>query len=99
MVETDLVARIATDERISDRAVHGGDGFLHAFAEETLLVAIAQFEGFVLARGGAGGDRRAAECAAFEEDVHFDSGIAAGINDFAPDDGGDGEVLHDDGII
>ena len=99
LVETDLIAGVTTDERVGDRAVHGGDGFLHALAEETLLVAIAQFEGFVLARGGAGGDRRAAECAAFEEDVHFDSGIAAGINDFAPDDGGDGEVLHDDGII
>ena len=59
------------------------DGFGDAFAEETALVAVAQFEGLVFAGAGAGGDSGAAGGAAGEEDVHFDGWVAAGIKDFA----------------
>ena len=41
-----------------------GDGLLHAFAAETFFVAVAQFEGFVFAGAGAGGNRRATDRAA-----------------------------------
>ena len=63
-----------------------GDGLQHALAEVAVLVAVAEFAGFVFAGGGAGGDGGAAEGAAFEEDVDFDGGIAAGIDDFAAGD-------------
>jgi uncharacterized protein YqfA (UPF0365 family) len=68
-------------------AVHVGDGLLHALAEVARLVAVAQFDGFVLAGGGAGRNRGAADSAAGEANVDLDGRIAAGIDDLA---GGDG---------
>ncbi len=56
---------------------------LHAFAEETFLVAVAEFDGFVFAGAGAAGDGRAAGRAAFERHVNFDGGVAARVEDFA----------------
>src|SRR6266702_173936 len=66
------------------------DGIQDAFAEVMLLIAIAQFNGFVLAGGGAGGNRGAAHGSAGEGYVGFDSGVSAGIEDFA---GGNGDNL------
>jgi len=51
---------------------------LHALAAVAVLVAVAEFDGFVLAGGGAGGNGGAAEVAAGELDVDFDGGICRG---------------------
>ncbi len=48
-----------------------------------MLVAVAQFEGFVGAGGGAGGNGGAAKDAAAKADIGFDGGVAPGIEDFA----------------
>ena len=45
---------------LRDFGVGVGDGFEHSFAEVSGLVAVAQFEGFVLAGGCAGRHRGAA---------------------------------------
>ena len=52
-VNGELVERVHTDERGKDFAVHVRHGLLHAFAGETFLVAVAQFDGFVFAGAGA----------------------------------------------
>ena len=59
------------------------DGLENAFAEVVVFVAVAEFDGFVLAGGGAGGDGGAAYGSAVEDDVGFDGGIAAGVENFA----------------
>ena len=61
------------------------DGLQGAFAEVARFVAVAQFDGFVFAGGCAGGDGGAADGAVREEDVDFDGGIAAGVEDLPPD--------------
>ena len=65
------------------------DGVEHAFAQVVLLVAVAQFDGFVFASGRAGGDGGAAHGPAGEGYVGFDGGISAGIEDFAGGNGND----------
>src|SRR5690349_17663804 len=67
-------------------AVPGLDGFLHTLAAVPLLVAVAQLRGFMGSGGGARGHRGAAEGAVFQGHVHFDGGIAAGVENFAADD-------------
>ena len=59
------------------------DGLEDALAEVAALVAVAQLDGFVLAGGGAAGNGGAAHGSAVEDDVDFDGGIAAGVEDFA----------------
>ena len=54
-----------------------------AFAKIVLFVSIAEFDGFVLAGGGTAGNGGAAFGSGFEEDVGFDGGITAGVQDFA----------------
>ena len=58
-------------------------GAQHALAEILGFVAVAQFEGFVLAGGSAGGNRRAPAVAIVQNDVSFDGGIAARIENLA----------------
>ena len=58
------------------------DGLGDAFAEVALLVAVAQFEGFVFAGAGARGHRRAAHRAAGQDHVNFHRGVTARIEDF-----------------
>jgi hypothetical protein len=74
-----------THEALGDVRVDVLDGLADALAEVALLVAVAQFEGFVLAGGGARGDGGAAERPAAEDDVGFDGGVSAGIEDLAGD--------------
>ena len=59
------------------------DGLQHALAQVVRLVAVAQFHGFVLARGGAAGNCRAANRAAFENNVGFNGGVSARIQNLA----------------
>jgi hypothetical protein len=88
-IDGGLVAGIHAGERLGDGAVDVLDGLEGAFAEIALGVAVAQFEGFVDAGGGAGGDGGAAEHAAGKDDIGFEGGIAAGVEDFAGADGYD----------
>ena len=70
---------------MGDRAIDIFHGAQHALAEVARLIAVAQFEGFVLAGGCARGHRGAAARAVFENDVRFDGGIAARIEDLPAD--------------
>ena len=91
-VDADLVAGIVADERRGDLRLHVGDRLLRALAAVAGLVAVAEFDGLVFAGRGAGGNGGAAEGAGGEADVDLDGRIAAGIDDFAGGDGGDGGV-------
>ena len=61
-------------------------GLEHAFAEVTLLVAVAQLDRFARAGGRARGHGRASHDTGIQNHIGFNRGIAAGIDDFAPDD-------------
>ena len=59
------------------------DGLQNALARIAALVAIAQLQRFMLAGGGAAGNRRSPACPALQNDVSFDRGITARIQNFA----------------
>ena len=83
MIDRLLIARIEADQFRSDLGVDVLDGFQNAFAEIDFFVVIAEFDGFMLAGAGAAGDGGPAEGAVFENDVDFDRGIAARIENLA----------------
>ena len=89
MVEGALVGGVKTGDGFGDFGIGVGDGLEHALAEIFRFVTVAELEGFVLAGGSAGRDGGAAKRSAIEEDVGFDGGIAAGIDDLAGVDTGD----------
>ena len=68
------------------------DGLEHALAEEALLVAIAEFDGFALAGGGARRDGSATGRAGEEGDIDLNGGVATGVENFAGLDFDDGHV-------
>ena len=80
-VERALVGGVEAGDGAGNLAIHVGDGLEDALAEVARFVAVAQFDGFVLAGGCARGHRGAAERAAFKDDVRFHRGIAARIDD------------------
>ena len=65
------------------------DGVVGALAEIAGFVAIPQLDGFVLAGGCAGGNRRAAHAAVGEPNIGFNGGVAAGVENLAANDFGD----------
>ena len=65
------------------------NGAQHAFAEVARFVAIAQLERFVFARGGAARARRRGRACHLRENVGFNGGIAARIDDLARDEARD----------
>ena len=79
VVDRSLVGGIEASYRAGNLAIHAGDGLAHALAEVARFIAIAQFDGFVLAGGRARGHCGAARCAAFEDDIRFHGRIAARI--------------------
>ncbi len=83
MVERALVGGVETGDGFGDFVVGVVDGLEHALAKIFRFVTVAELEGFVFAGGSAGRDGSAAKCAAVENDVGFDGGIAAGIDDLA----------------
>ncbi len=95
LVDGDLIRCHATDDAIGDFIIHGINGFQHAFAEVTLLVAIAKFQSFMFASAGTAGNRSAAQGSVFQEHVHFDGRVAAGVEHFAPDNLYNGEFVHE----
>ena len=93
-VHGELVERVHALDRRGDLVGDVLDGLAHALAEVTGLDAVAQLDGLVLAGGGPGGHRRAAEDAGVEDDIDLDGGIATGVEDFTGLDFSDlGHVL------
>ena len=88
-VDESLVGGVEAGEFGAEDGLDVVDGFEDAFAEEVGLVVVAEFDGLVLAGGGAGGDGGAAAGAGLEGDVGLDGGVTAGVEDFAGGDGGD----------
>ena len=78
-----LVGGVHAGQGLGNFAVHILDRLEHAFAQVALLVAVAQFDGFVLAGGGAAGDGGAAAGSVHQGDFRFDRGIAARIENLA----------------
>jgi len=83
LIDEALVDGVEVDDLGSDQFVHIGDGPVHTLAAVARVLAVAQLQGFVLARGRAGGNRRAPERAGVEADVDFDGRIAPGVHDLA----------------
>ena len=88
-VEEALVGGVDADELGREDGFDVVDRGENAFAEVVRLVAVAELDGFVLAGGCAGRNGGAAHGSAGEQDVGFDGGIAAGVEDFAGGDGDD----------
>ena len=82
-IEFALVAGVHALEFGGDDLVDVVDGLENALADVTRLVAVAQFDGLVLAGGGSAGHCGAAAGAAFEDDIGFDGRIATGVKNFA----------------
>ena len=91
VVDRLLVAGIQAAQGLGDGTVDVRNRLEDALAEVAPGVAVAEFEGFIDAGGGAGGDGRATEDTAAEADIGFEGGVAAGIEDFAGADGFDVE--------
>ncbi len=82
-VNGELIQRVETTEHGKNFLGDVFDGLGDAFAEVTLFVAVAELDGFVFAGAGAGGNGGAADGAAREDDVHFNGGIAARVENLA----------------
>ena len=89
-----LIERIGTREALRDGFIDRTHGFRNALAAVALLVAIAQFPRFMLARAGAARNRRAPECAALQVDIDFNGRIAARIKNLARVDFTDAGFRH-----
>ena len=89
-VEEGLLAGIEAEHRLADLGVDVLDRLQHALAAVACSVAVAQLDGLARAGGRAGRHGRAAHGAGLEEDVAFDGGIAAAVENFAADDVDDG---------
>ena len=89
-VDAALVLGIHAGKRVEDLGVDRIDGLLDALAEVARLVAVAQLDRLVRARGGARRHRRAAHGAILQHDVDLDRRVAAAVEDFAADDVDDG---------
>ncbi len=83
VIEGALVGGVETGDGFGDFGVGVGNGLEHALAEIFRFVTVAELEGFVLAGRSAGGDGGAAKRSAIKDDVGFDGGIAARIDDLA----------------
>jgi hypothetical protein len=72
----------------------------HPFAHVIALVAVAELNGLVFARRGAGGHDGASKGAAFQNDVGFNSGISARVEDFAGTNGNYlGHIAPQDSVL
>jgi hypothetical protein len=82
-VDRRLIERVSSFQLAGNQIVDVADGFQHAFAAITFWIAVAQFNGFMLAGGGAGRNRRASSFTTREKHVGLNSWIAARIQNFA----------------
>ena len=82
-VDEALVAGVHAGEFWAKDGLYVFDCLKNSFAEVVVLVSIAELDGFVLAGGGSAGNGGASSGSAVEEDIGFDGGVAAGVEDFA----------------
>ena len=73
------VGGIQPHDSIGDDGVDVLNGFGHALAQITALVAVAQLQSLELAGGCAGGGTAAGDSAVGERDLSFDGGVPAGV--------------------
>jgi hypothetical protein len=92
-VEPGEVGGVAAADRSGERPAHVFDGLPHALPAEP-RPAVAQLAGLVGAGGGAARHRGAAAAAVGEDDVGFEGRVAAGVEDLAVGDGGEGRGGH-----
>ena len=95
-VDSQLVRGVATAEAGRDRLLDIPNGVPNAFAAVAVSLAVAQLDRLVLARAGAARNSRSAKGAVVENNVGFDGGIAAAIEDLAGVDVDD--LGHDEGL-
>src|SRR5207248_5382236 len=84
-VDAALVEGIEAGDRVGDLAVDVGDRRAHALAA-VALVAVAQLDRLVAARGCSRRHDRPAMGPGDEEDLHLDGGITARVKDLAAHD-------------
>ena len=84
-IEKGLLRRIQPQHGLRDFGVDVLHRLEHTFAQITFFVAVAQLNGFATAGGSAAGHGGASHHAAFQQDVAFNSGIAAAVQNFAAD--------------
>jgi hypothetical protein len=68
---------VLAGQRGPDLVVYAGDSLEHAFPEKPLLVAVSQFERFVLAGRGAGRDDGASNGSVLKNAIHLDCRVTA----------------------
>ena len=83
MVHFALVACIDAQEGFKALIVHMVHCLMHALAQIVGGVPIAQLDGFECAGGSTGRNDGASDGAVVQQDVHFDRGIATGIQNLA----------------
>ncbi len=78
-----LLIGVLSGERRGNLAVHVADGLAHALAAVALRVGVAEFERLARAGGRARRDGRTTPRAGFEDDVDFNRGVAARVENLA----------------
>ncbi len=82
-VDAHLIGHVHADDCGSDHLVHVLHGLLHALAQVTALVAVAEFERLVLTGRCAARHGGAAECARHGAHLHLDGRVTARIEDLS----------------
>ena len=88
-VDLSLPVRFQADKLRRNRLVDIGDGLQHAFAAVTRFIAIAQFDGLMLAGGSSGRHRGGNGDAVIQAELHPQRWVAAGIEDLKSVNGSD----------
>ena len=94
-----LVGGIEARQRLGDRAVDVAHGLAHALAQIPRLVAIAQLHRLTGTGRRAGRHHRTAEAAVRQGHFGFEGRIAAGVEDLAGMDLGDGGHGRFEGLV
>ena len=93
-VDRHLIRRVEADESGSEKFGNISDSFVYALAEIAGFVSVAKLHGLMLSSAGAAGNRCAADGAAGEFDIGFDSRVTARIKDLAGSDGKNSCIGH-----
>ena len=79
LVNGGLAGNVHTLNDVRQHVVHVVHGLLHALAEVTGFIAVAQLQRFAFAGGGAAGHHGAAKVTAGSGNLYFDGGVAPGV--------------------
>ena len=88
-VNGDLIPRIHAAQPLGDLAIDSRHCLGDALAMITIGIIIAQLDGLMRAGGGAGGHGGAPPASVLENDIDFNGGIAAAVENFAAMDADD----------